>query len=35
LTHQTTRSALVADWKSQGLQKTLPLDAPAVFLLGR
>ena len=35
LSHQTTRSALVADWKSQGLQKTLPLDAPAVFLLGR
>ena len=35
LAGQTTRSALVADWKSRAIQKTLPMDAPAVFLLGR
>ena len=35
LAGQTTRSALVADWKARALQKTLPMDAPAVFLIGR
>lgn len=35
LTHQTTRSALVSDWKAQNLAHGLPLDAPAVFLFGR
>lgn len=33
---QVTRSALVSDWKrNRGLQASLPLDTPAVFLLGR
>jgi 16S rRNA (cytidine1402-2'-O)-methyltransferase len=33
---QAVRSALVAQWKrDKGLQTSLPLDAPAVFLLGR
>ncbi|QHE78325.1 SAM-dependent methyltransferase [Hydrogenophaga sp. PBL-H3] len=36
LPHQVSRSALVSDWKrAQGLLSGLPLDAPAVFLLGR
>jgi 16S rRNA (cytidine1402-2'-O)-methyltransferase len=35
LSEQTTRSALIADWKVHALQKALPLDAPAVFLIGR
>ena len=35
LTEQTTRSARVSEWKSQALQRNLPLDAPAVFLIGR
>lgn len=35
LTQQTTRSALVSDWKAQNLAQGLPLDAPAVFLIGR
>lgn len=35
LTNQTTRSALIADWRAQAIQKTLPLEAPAVFLIGR
>jgi 16S rRNA (cytidine1402-2'-O)-methyltransferase len=33
---QVTRSALVSEWKrDRALQTTLPLDTPAVFLLGR
>jgi 16S rRNA (cytidine1402-2'-O)-methyltransferase len=35
LPQQVTRSALVNDWKSLSLQQGLPLDAPAVFLIGR
>jgi len=36
LPEQTTRSALVADWKrDKALQASLPLQAPAVYLLGR
>lgn len=35
LAEQTTRSARVSEWKSQALQRNLPLDAPAVFLVGR
>lgn len=35
LTGQTTRSALVSDWKSESLARHLPLDAPSVFLVGR
>lgn len=35
LGHQVTRSALVSDWKAQTLARELPLDLPAVFLIGR
>jgi 16S rRNA (cytidine1402-2'-O)-methyltransferase len=35
LPQQRTRSALVSDWKSLTLSRTLPLDLPAVFLIGR
>lgn len=36
LPQQTSRSALVSDWKrAQGWLKELPLDTPAVFLFGR
>ncbi|QCB44715.1 SAM-dependent methyltransferase [Hydrogenophaga sp. PAMC20947] len=35
LAAQTTRSALIADWKAHALQQALPLEAPAVFLIGR
>lgn len=35
LPQQRTRSALVSDWKSLGLSRSLPMDLPAVFLIGR
>jgi len=35
LTEQNTRSARVGDWRAQSLARHLPLDLPAVFLLGR
>jgi 16S rRNA (cytidine1402-2'-O)-methyltransferase len=36
LNQQTSRSALVSDWRQvKGLQDGLPLQAPCVFLLGR
>lgn len=36
LPQQTTRSALISEWKRhKTLQTSLPLDAPTVFLLGR
>lgn len=35
LPQQRTRSALVSDWKSLSLSRTLPIDLPAVFLIGR
>jgi 16S rRNA (cytidine1402-2'-O)-methyltransferase len=36
LDQQVTRSALVSEWRqSKGLQDSLPLQAPCVFLLGR
>jgi 16S rRNA (cytidine1402-2'-O)-methyltransferase len=35
LPQQRTRSALVSDWKSLALSRSLPLDLPAVFLIGR
>lgn len=35
LSQQRTRSALVSDWKARNLAAQLPLNLPAVFLLGR
>ena len=35
LPQQRTRSALLSDWKSHALSRPLPLDLPAVFLIGR
>lgn len=35
LPQQVTRSALANEWKSRSLQQGMPLDAPAVFLIGR
>lgn len=35
LPQQCTRSALLSEWKSGALATQLPLDLPAVFLLGR
>lgn len=35
LPQQCTRSALLSEWKSGALTAQLPLDLPAVFLLGR
>jgi 16S rRNA (cytidine1402-2'-O)-methyltransferase len=35
LPQETTRSALVGDWKKLALGDGLPLEAPAVFLIGR
>jgi 16S rRNA (cytidine1402-2'-O)-methyltransferase len=35
LPQQCTRSALVSDWKARSLARELPLNLPAVFLLGR
>jgi 16S rRNA (cytidine1402-2'-O)-methyltransferase len=35
LPRQSTRSALLNEWKSRALAAQLPLDLPAVFLLGR
>lgn len=35
LPQQRTRSALLGDWKSHALSRPLPLDLPAVFLIGR
>lgn len=35
LPQQSTRSALLSDWKSRGLGTQLPLNLPAVFLIGR
>lgn len=35
LPQQSTRSALLSDWKSRGLGAQLPLNLPAVFLIGR
>lgn len=35
LPQQSTRSALLSDWKSRGLDAQLPLNLPAVFLIGR
>lgn len=32
---QVVRSGLVSEWKQRDLKQDLPLDAPAVFLLGR
>lgn len=32
---QRTRSALVSDWKSPSPSRSLPMDLPAVFLIGR
>jgi 16S rRNA (cytidine1402-2'-O)-methyltransferase len=35
LPQQCTRSALLSDWKSHAMSRPLPLDLPAVFLIGR
>lgn len=35
LPQQVTRSALANEWKSRSLLQGMPLDAPAVFLIGR
>lgn len=35
LPQEVTRSALVGDWKKRALGDGLPLEAPAVFLIGR
>jgi 16S rRNA (cytidine1402-2'-O)-methyltransferase len=35
LPRQCSRSALVSEWKARSLARELPLDLPAVFLLGR
>lgn len=35
LGHQVSRSGLISDWKSQAMVQSLPMDTPAVFLIGR
>jgi 16S rRNA (cytidine1402-2'-O)-methyltransferase len=35
LPQQRTRSALVSDWKSPSQSRSLPMELPAVFLIGR
>lgn len=35
LPQQVVRSALVSEWKQKALKQHLPMDGPAVFLLGR
>ncbi len=35
LPRQVVRSALVSEWKQKALKQHLPMDGPAVFLLGR
>ena len=35
LPQQRTRSALVSEWKSLSQSRSLPMDLPAVFLIGR